>query len=188
VRRALRSARFSRLLDSWAELVASPPKSDPEPRNASRPIGDVASERILKAYRRIVKRGRNLGDDPPPEMLHRIRIDGKKLRYLLEFFASLFPADDVAVLVGHLKGLQDNLGEFNDLCIQHEHLKTYLKDVVPDSQDPPTSAAAIGGLIALLNTRQIQVRMEFARTFTKFSRRRNADLFNRLFGCEGDRA
>ena len=28
-----------------------------------------------------------LGDDPPPDRLHRVRIDAKKLRYLLEFFS-----------------------------------------------------------------------------------------------------
>ena len=58
--------------------------------------------------------GRRIGDDSPAEALHDLRKKGKELRYLLEFFASLYAADVVKPMVSTLKGLQDVLGRFQD--------------------------------------------------------------------------
>ena len=56
----------------------------------------------------MVKMGTAIDDDTPAEDLHELRKVGKELRYLLEFFASLYPAEVVKPLVKSLKGLQDH--------------------------------------------------------------------------------
>ena len=91
--RALQSRRTLALLENWREYVDRLVESSEEDRpDAARPVADVAGERISKVYRRMVKMGSAIDDDSPHEALHDLRKKGKELRYLLEFFASLYPA------------------------------------------------------------------------------------------------
>ena len=47
---------------------------------------------------------------------HRVRIRLKRLRYVCEFFADCFKRKRVRRYLEHLEGLQDLLGELNDLA------------------------------------------------------------------------
>ena len=127
----------------------------------------------------MLKRGKAINDDTPDEALHDLRIDCKKLRYLLEFFASLFSKNKMDKLIGYMKKLQDNLGDFNDLSVQQQELMTYLNEVLPRSRraDRLLCAAAIGGLIARLHDQQRVVRREFASAF------RHIFGQKKMFGC-----
>jgi CHAD domain-containing protein len=183
VRRALHSERFSRLIDSWEGLASSPPESGQEPPNAARPIVDVAGERIIKAYRRMVTRGSKLIDGPSPEMLHRLRIDGKKLRYLLEFFASLYGPKAVNRLVKELKQLQDILGGFNDMTVQQARLLEFAEELMASGEARPETLLAMGRLAAAMARRQDELHHGFSNAFAAFaspsSQQRYSSLFSR---------
>ena len=84
---------------------------------------ELASHRITRVYRKMVKMGRAIDDDSPAEDLHELRKVGKELRYLLEFFSSLYPADVVKPFIKTLKGLQDQLGRFQDREVQANALR-----------------------------------------------------------------
>ena len=53
-------------------------------------------------------------DDPPS--LHRLRIGIKRLRYAIEFFGPMIPGKGGAATIKRLVGLQDGLGQLNDLA------------------------------------------------------------------------
>jgi CHAD domain-containing protein len=53
-------------------------------------------------------------DDPPS--LHALRISIKRLRYGVEFFGTLAPRRSGALIVKRLAGLQEELGQLNDLA------------------------------------------------------------------------
>ena len=72
--------------------------------------------------------GKAIDDDSPAEDLHELRKVGKELRYLLEFFASLYPPEVVKPFVKTLKGLQDQLGRFQD----HEVQANALRELAPE--------------------------------------------------------
>ena len=119
---ALDSRRYEILRAAWGEFLASPvPARTPLP-NARRPAADVAIERIEKAHARVVRRGEAIGPASPPGDLHRMRIECKKLRYLLELFAELLAEREVERVVAALKTLQNDLGEHQDLTVQREFL------------------------------------------------------------------
>jgi CHAD domain-containing protein len=75
-------------------------------------VKDVADARIWRLFRRIVAAGREMGEAPAPEQLHELRKDCKKLRYLMEFFASLYAPEVLDPLIAPL-GLTDT--EIDDL-------------------------------------------------------------------------
>ena len=61
----------------------------------------------------------------PAELLHLLRIDCKRLRFALEFFADVLPSD-VAALVDEVVGVQDHLGIMRDEIVAIEMIDVYL--------------------------------------------------------------
>lgn len=128
---------FPELLNRWSTCLHAPRRT--ESSAASLPIETVAATRILKAHRRLLKHGRALPVLPLPAQLHRLRIDGKKLRYLLEFFGNLFDAERCTSLIQDLKGLQDVLGGVNDRAIQLQALDGLASDASQQDQSLATA-------------------------------------------------
>lgn len=178
--RALRSDRFSRFATGWRATLTD---GEPSPAHeAARPVAEVAGERIARAHRRILKHGRGLGDDPPAGTLHRLRIDAKKLRYLLEFFASLYPDDEAGARVKELKGLQDILGGFNDMHVQSEHLAELAEQLRAEPAVGAGCLLALGRLSAALEARQEGFRLAFHDAFAAFASKPVRRAFARLAG------
>jgi CHAD domain-containing protein len=135
----------------------------------------------MKRFKRILRDGRAIDAHSPDQDLHRLRIQGKKLRYCLEFFSSLYPQGEMKKLISQLKGLQNNLGDFNDLSVQQEMLQQYLATLKPGTVKSKKLSAAIGGLLTNLYHEHRQVRTHFEETFDRFSDTKNVKLYKKLF-------
>ena len=179
----LRSDFYRQLVSDWDAFLVSDAAHEAvrTPINAEEPVITLARRFIWRRYKKIMKDGAKMDNNSPDEKLHRLRIQCKKLRYLMEFFASLFPTDEITLLTKQLKQFQDNLGEFNDLSVQRNTLKEYLDTIDPKSNQAILVAAAIGGLITNLNMRQQHVRAEFSDQFLLFGQKKNTKLFKQLF-------
>lgn len=180
----LDASDYTALMDSWDAFLNGAHTWVGDAPVAGAPAIDLARKFIRKRFKHVLKRGRAIGDDTPKEALHSLRINCKKLRYTLEFFSSFFPADAMGKTITHLKQLQDNLGDFNDLLVQQQELMAYLNRVLPRSrrENRLMGAAAIGGLIAQLHGRQQIVRRAFANSFAAFAGPENVQLYRSLFG------
>lgn len=179
--RALASERYRELLAEWSDFLSAPPPARPTAANARRPIAEVASESIWRCWRRLLKKGGRIDDDSPREDLHRLRIDAKKLRYLLTFFQSLYPAETIDALVGSLKKLQDNLGDFNDYGVQQAAMKTFAETMLAEGA-PVMTIMAMGRLVEQLEIGESKERGRFKARFKEFTVGRNRKLFRDLFG------
>ena len=173
--------RYRVLIGSWQEFLDEPISWETGLPNAQRPIREVASERIWKVYRRVRSKGRAIGTATPPEALHRLRIECKKLRYLLEFFRSLYDADQIEQMVGALKRLQDNLGDFNDYQVQRESLRSFADQMLESGATQAETLMAMGRLVERLETGQARERQRFDERFRQFAAKKNHARFNRLF-------
>jgi CHAD domain-containing protein len=119
---ALDSDRYRRLLAEWNEFLERPIASDAEARNAARPLVEPVSRRAWRLSRRIAASARSLDDDSVAERVHRVRIDAKKLRYLVDVMPGFFDAGDLGCILGALKKLQRVLGDFNDAHVHETRL------------------------------------------------------------------
>lgn len=72
--------------------------------------------------------------DASPEMLHSLRIEFKRLRYLLEFFTDLLGEDSKPVIKVTRK-MQNYLGDFNDAAVSLEFMKSLLAQLPEDERD-----------------------------------------------------
>lgn len=179
--RSLGAKRYARLLDDWGAFLRSPAEPDPGLPNAGRPIRLVASERIWKVYRKVLKRGRRTDRKTSPETLHQLRIDCKKLRYLMTFFQSLYPPETLKPLIKELKNLQDTLGDFNDLYVQRAALLGFAGEMLATGAAPPATLMAMGQLMGQLETRQSVEGDAFRERFQRFAGEKNRRRFRSLF-------
>ncbi len=179
--RAMRGARYRKILDDWENILA-PDAEIMAGKNGNIPIGKLAGKIIHKRFRRVLRDGKKIDVDTPDEELHRLRIECKKLRYSLEFFSSLYEPKQMRQFIRQLKMLQDNLGDFNDLSVQQNMLADLLSHVRPGTVKSRELAAALGGLMTGLFLRHRDVRTRFENTFAHFSRKKNLALYHALFG------
>jgi CHAD domain-containing protein len=182
--RGLKSKRYATVLKDWEIFLDTSPQDSAAAVNAEVSIITLARKRILKKYRNVVKAGNRISESADDKMLHVLRIHCKKLRYLMEFFASLFHPETMNSLIEQLKRLQDNLGDFNDLRVQEEYLLTVAKQLPVDCGQSERIFLAIGSLVgALAGDREI-VRNAFAETFADFAAPANEEVFHDLFAAQ----
>jgi len=143
-----------------------------------------ATSLIWKCYQKVCTIARCIDENTPDEEVHELRIQCKKLRYLIEFFRTLFDKKDITIIIKSLKVLQDTLGLFNDYSVQQESLKEFIDAQALDGTKQNIAIAqSVGALITVLHQRQL---IERDKVVSKFMRFDNADtqtkfktLFNR---------
>ena len=182
--RALDSPQFERLLADWrAFLEAEVPEHSPA-ANAARPIKAVADERIWRMLRRVRREGRAITPDSPSPELHELRKSCKKLRYLMEFFQSLYPSELVRCPIKLLKALLDCLGSFQDLAVQAGHLRAIAVRMHAEGGAGPETLLAMGALVGELYRRQAEARAAFTELFGEWDADDNRALMRGLFAPE----
>ncbi len=181
--RGIRSDRYVKLVREWPGFVATLDTGEPGKHHAE-PIGTLATDLIDRAHRTVVRDGRAIGEASPATDLHELRKRCKRLRYLLEFFSSLHPPELVQELVRALKGLQDNLGNFQDYEVQSQSLDRFSRRMMEQNAAPPETYLAMGQLIEQLEEKQKAARSEFHDRFAAFDSAQTRKVFARMVGSK----
>ncbi|TMV06533.1 CHAD domain-containing protein [Ruegeria sediminis] len=185
--RRLRSKSYGNSISELVRLFERGKGPSPG-QNAELGAYDYACRLIWKRYRKVCKLARSITDDTPDADVHHLRIQCKKLRYLMEFFAPLFDEDAFKTIIKPLKRLQNNLGAFNDYTVQQGSLMALLESHSDSNGRADASMAmAVGGLIAILNQRQWAERARVVDSFSRFDRGKVQRVFRRLFRDRGIR-
>lgn len=165
--RALQSAEAAELMATASRWWREPALDEAPGVDAERPLGKVVTKRIARAHANLVKRGRLISPDTPPEQVHDLRKDAKRLRYLLECFAGLLQDAPRKAFVRRLKAFQDNLGEHHDAAVHVAELRAVSHELHLGRASSQTMVA-IGELIAQLDQRRIATRFAFAEHFAAY--------------------
>ncbi len=181
VTRELQSDRFRQIMAAWETYLQTPPLGD---TTAHITIGALARQRICRQYKRLMKHGKQSLSGADDTALHRLRIDGKKLRYLLEFFGDLFPKNDFPAAVKLLKQLQNNLGAHNDFRVQRDFLLDVARHHPPEIRWTDDTVQAINYLANYFEIQKSQEKNRFAEIFTDFSAPKNQARFEKLCAFE----
>ena len=149
----LGSRRFGALFSDWKSFLSDP---DSELFKGSRgqSCRVYADTMIIKRFRSFMRDGNRISAASPDEELHRLRISGKKFRYLLEFFKSFYDEEQMSLFLKYMKKMLG--GELDGLRARNLQSIRF--------------AAALGGLIALLSDKNQVVRSEFESTYQEFTR------------------
>lgn len=118
--RALKSARYRRLVEQTANWIESGPWSTRRSKEAIRlrrcPLADHAAARLAEWETRLLKKSRKLSR-LDVEKRHRLRLLNKRLTYAIELLQDMFIGKSLARQASKLKLLrkaQRSLGQLND--------------------------------------------------------------------------
>ena len=179
--RSFESNKYRQILQEWEKFLNEPQKDAPTSSNADLSILTLAQKRIYNQYQSIVDSINQILENIDDEKLHALRIECKKLRYLMEFFSSLFSRKKMNTLIEHLKKLQNKLGNLNDLCIQQEYLLNISEELPATNKKNKRVLVSIGSLIGALDRKMRVVKKSLFKTFTDFASPLNEHLFRELF-------
>jgi len=112
-RSALKTDDYSRLLLEFTAAILALPEGEARPLEAFVPR---CLDKRAKQVRQLAAQA--LRGDATAR--HRLRVAYKRLRYAIEFFASLFPGERLRNYHLSASGLQEMLGRLNDLAVASE--------------------------------------------------------------------
>ncbi len=179
----LQSETYHQTISDLIEQFQRPDALKPG-RKGNEPTLSFASRLIWKRYKKVCQIARHITADTPDEEVHCLRIQCKKLRYLMEFFTPLFSQKRIKTLIKALKRLQDNLGRFNDFSVQQDWLQRFLQDQSAQQQHNVRLAESIGALITVLHQRQLAERQQVMENIAYFDSARTRTTFRNLFTSE----
>jgi CHAD domain-containing protein len=97
-----------------------------------------------------------------PETLHALRIEFKRLRYLVTFFSEVL-GNGVKDFITELKAIQDHLGRMQDIQVASE----VLEDLMPELEDD--ASAALSAYLDALNSEEEDLRARFPAVWKRFN-------------------
>lgn len=141
--------------------------SNPQEWLGSLHLRDAVAQWVRKRSGRVLEIMGEGGFEKVPGELHALRIECKKLRYLLETFNSLYSEKELGPILKNLKRFQDALGASQDLAVQTEFLSDMLREWGTGNH---AVAGAIGGLLTELNRRGVGQEMVVAEEVDRMRR------------------
>ncbi|HWL54599.1 MAG TPA: CHAD domain-containing protein [Chthoniobacteraceae bacterium] len=177
LRAYLKSAKYREKMQYLEQAFSNPGKL-PEMKHGMAPIRQQAANRLAKRLRQLTRLAKELEVDAPDDAIHEIRIAGKKLRYLLEFFGKLFPDREVAALTRSLGKLQRQLGEFNDTSVQQAYLLKYAAAEARIQE--PRIAMSLGGLIAVIARKHQSLKRKVGEKLDQLSSSADVENFRKM--------
>ncbi len=160
----LESKRYSDLVHNWGEVLNTQVQPKMPRQDAERPILHVVSPRVRRRLKRVLRAGQKLSADAPAADLHKLRIQAKKLRYLLEIFGSLYPVEALGPVLFRLKRLQDTLGEIHDAQV-HARTLADAGDELSQAGVPARTLLGVGRILSELERREKKKRRRFEQRF-----------------------
>lgn len=176
----LRSKKYLMPLIAWEQYLNLPAEKSITPEVVELSVKQLADLRIRKVYQRVIKQGSVITEQSPDTALHELRKTCKKLRYLIEFFQSLYPPAEIKALIKNLKELQELLGDFQDCAVQKLALQHFSEEM-RESGCSQQTFTAIEKLLQVLETKSCKARADFSGCFTVFAAPENRSMFKALF-------
>lgn len=133
-------------------------------QEVAQPVNDFAARRLRKLSRRFTGAGRQL-DSLDAARLHALRILAKKLRYSAEFFTALYDRQKTRPFLAALSGVQDVLGQINDVAVAHRLLDELA--AMPELSTHQEAVTLAKGWIAHGLSRQLAVLRKAIQRFEK---------------------
>jgi len=127
IRAYLQSSRFGKIMNDYKAFIKGGHRQH-ETFYARYSVVPVCDYVIFSHFMKIKKRiGKIKAKDDDVPQLHKLRIDFKKMRYLLENFHELYDDREIKKLVKSVKKLQKVLGRFHDGYQQRLIFETLLR-------------------------------------------------------------
>lgn len=124
----------------------------------SMPVREFAERLIQSRHKRIMRLGERWRELPDAE-LHRLRLFGKKLRYIAAAFAPLFKPKVTRRFLDNLSELQDCLGAVNDAAVGRQLIRALCDRALVDGALDEIAIQRVQGMLLGWQAKEIGNRM-----------------------------
>ncbi len=171
----LDSKQYREFVDDYLDFSESPGAAEiMTPLGQPSLVRDTAGSRILAAYERV-RAYETIITWADVRTLHALRIEGKRLRYTLEYFSEVLPVN-ARQLITQITEMQDHLGLMNDADVAASVTREWLNLHAP--QLSARSREAVG---LYLDSREARVE-QLRRSFRPLWRRITGRTFRKALG------
>ncbi len=184
LKRTLTTVRYRKLMGRWEDLVNEPRQEKAEAHRCRRPVLRLANDNITQVYKKVLRQGSAITTDSDIEAYHDLRKTAKKLRYLIECFATLYGKKNILRVTTELTRLQNVLGNLTDLDVQQALLQRWSDDMRAGSIGDDATQQAISTLQEILVKREVGKRKDFLASFARFASNENKKLYRKLFSSQ----
>lgn len=163
----INSKQYLSTITAWEKFLHGAEKLPATEKSGTAVLPAIAPI-ILNRLEKVIDKGLAVKTDSPDAVLHKVRIQCKKLRYLLDFFCSELPGGKTGRVIKDLKKIQTVLGDFNDLSVQIRNMEERLHKLTP-GRTAIENAAIFGAIISAMSKEKAAIQAKFQKAFTKFS-------------------
>ena len=179
--RLLNSEKFIRFEAEYQSFLVDGLDNHFRTETGQRPVTEIASKSIWKVYKKLLKQGQIARSTGDWVALHELRKIGKKLRYLLETFRSLYPQKDVEQVATDCRKLQNLLGRIVDYRVQQNYLLGLTQGIGVKSRLPASTNACIKKLAVTYGKLEEKSYAKFEDMFARFTDPKSQVQFRTLF-------
>ena len=165
----LASSRYKKIIHEWKLFLNSNDTDKYVGECGLEPLNRTANAFVFKSIKSVNKRYERLLERDEPENMHRLRIGCKKLRYIMEFFASLYPYSIYKKAVKSLKSLQDALGVYQDIQVQKNMLMDIFEKLKSKNKLNDVTPLSVGYIMRVLEDKQRVTASDFNVLYDKFN-------------------
>jgi len=166
----LKSAEYRRFRRRWPRLCRQLAEGRHRGRDGKAPLLEVVTAALRRRREEVVGFDWTRAEDDPA-VLHELRKECKKLRYLLEGFQRLFDAARCRRAIAELKQVQTAMGDTWDLHVHHALLETLAAPLpAADARTVLPVVLGLGARLTALEHAHVEL---VSRAFARF---RTADV------------
>lgn len=172
----LKSSQYRDHIKQWRDYLQQSITDNSSPERSGEATYKLADKLIWGVNQKTLLKGKSITRKSDAESLHELRKSFKHLRYLIEFFRSLYPAVKLRVLIQTLIDVQDSLGEFNDCHIQMAMVKAFI-----EQSDDEQAIKVSQQLLNVLQQQQLDAGKIFTESYKTYSSSGNQKKFKEMF-------
>ena len=162
------SRKYRKLINKVDSLLSAGPGEETRNARGALTIAEAADRDISAKAERMLSRGDGIDAGTKAKKIHKLRIDAKRVRYLLDMFAKAEPERWRATIEA-LEELQELLGTHQDAITAHARLEQFAASL-PDDGDEQHLEASLAQLMQSQDDRVIACRGEFPSYWLDFRR------------------
>jgi CHAD domain-containing protein len=162
----LQSDRCAALEAELNRFIAAGPTSAMQKTFGNLSVAECARQFVRSALMQLLMHGDSIDADSPAKQLHKLRIEAKRFRYLLDFFSTVQTETWLQTTEAVTK-LQDVLGEHQDAVTAQERLTDYAASVPLDEVNR-NKLVVTGRLLQKEEERMAACRQQFTETWSEF--------------------
>ncbi len=177
----LKAKTFLTILEEFEDFLELHKIDEAQSQNSPSPPLSPVSNQIFKRYKKAKRICELLNDKLTDSKFHQLRIELKKLRYMIEVFSPLYGVSATRKILTQLKNFQNHAGRLQDIAVQIKLIHEYIDYRSVNYNKNKRTLLALGCSLGHLENERRFVKHEFPGFVHDFNSPKTSKLYQSTF-------